>query len=205
MQRICVLLSLLLLPVPLAASDSCVVKVHFLYGSKPKRAYRHMESDWFGGKLGGHVGIEADSNRVLNFVPDGGFHYRAHKTDFRSRFVVDDHRTFWEIFGDSAETVKQLSIHIPISAVQKRTFDSLSKAYLARTPYDYAFWGMRCGAAAYDILAQLGVVEYYPPRKTFKKIFYPKKLRKRLLKEAQSRNWTLHTRAGTERRKWERD
>jgi hypothetical protein len=42
--------------------------VHFLYGSKPSREARDIEKKWFGGKLGGHVGIEITPDSILNFV-----------------------------------------------------------------------------------------------------------------------------------------
>jgi hypothetical protein len=45
-----------------------VVVVHFLYGSKPSREARDIEKKWFGGKLGGHVGIEITPDSILNFV-----------------------------------------------------------------------------------------------------------------------------------------
>ena len=54
--------------------DTTYIKVHFLYGSRPLSKYRHTERKWFGGVLGGHVGIENDSNHILNFRTSGNFH-----------------------------------------------------------------------------------------------------------------------------------
>jgi len=78
-------------------------------------------------------------------------------------------------------------------------------AYLKQTPYDYALFGMRCGAATYEILGQLNILPAYSYRKTYKKIFYPKKLRKRLFKKANNNSWTIERRAGSGKRKWEKD
>jgi hypothetical protein len=39
----------------LFASDSLFVKVHFVYGSKPKSAFKKIEAKQFGGIHGGHV------------------------------------------------------------------------------------------------------------------------------------------------------
>ena len=61
------------------SQDSVFIKVHFLYGSKPYARYKDTEPKWFGGMLGGHVGIETDSGRILDFGPKGRFHWLAKK------------------------------------------------------------------------------------------------------------------------------
>jgi hypothetical protein len=188
-----------------SANDSLYIKVHFLYGSKPKREFKEIEKKWFGGKLGGHVGIEIDSNKIVDFVPHGDFHYIEHKDNFNSKFAIHNIESFWEIFGGSTESVKKLSILIPITLSQKLKLDSIANVYTLNQPYDYAFIGMRCGAASYDLLSQIGILTKYSHRKTYLKIFYPKKIRKRLLKKAQQNNWTTYRQEGTPRRKWEKD
>ncbi len=185
--------------------DSLYIKVLFLYGSRPAAKYRKTEHRWFGGKLGGHVGIEAGSNQVLNFVPHGRYHWFAHKTNMHSRFRLDTENDFWQILGGNDSDVKKVTVIIPVARNQRRLLDSLQNAYLNNTPYDYALLGMRCGASSYDILARLGIFKKYCRTKTFLKIFYPKKLRKRLLAKAQKNNWLIVRQEGTERRKWERD
>jgi hypothetical protein len=187
------------------AQDSIFIKVHFLYGSKPHRKHRDTEGKWFGGKLGGHVGIETDSNRILDFNPLGKFHYIAKRNDRNSCFAVHTPEDFWEIFGGNAEDMKKTSVVVPLTPSQKAEFDSIYKVYTAQTPYDYAFIGMRCGAAAYDILGKLGIMKELSYRKTYLKIFYPKKLRRRLLKKARKNNWQVIRQEGTNRRKWERE
>ena len=77
------------------AKDSTVyLKVHFLYGSKPKKQFKNYEGKWFGGKLGGHVGVEGDSGKILNFCPDGSFHIFAHPRSRHSHFLVHDPQDF---------------------------------------------------------------------------------------------------------------
>lgn len=169
----------------LLAQDSFFLKVHFLYGLKPKSEFKGTEPKWFGGKLGGHVGIESSSNRILNFVPHGSFHWFAKKKDKHSMYAVHDSSSFYSILGGHPDSVKKIVVIIPISLQQKNAFDSIAACYLKQTPYDYALFGMRCGAASYEILAQLGIMKRYSYRKTYRKIFYPKKLRKRLLKKAK--------------------
>lgn len=187
------------------SQDSLFLRVHFLYGSKPKRLYKHKESKWFGGKLGGHVGIEADSNRIMNFLPQGKFHITNHKKEPHSSFAIHDRASFYSILGGNGGVAKKAVVYIPVKPEQKQKFDSITNAYLQKTPYDYALFGMRCGAAAYDILAQLDIMPSYSNTKTYMKIFYPKKLRKRLFKKARQQNWLILSEPGSQTRKWERD
>jgi hypothetical protein len=190
---------------PCLAQDSQYIKVHFLYGSRPLKKYKSIEPKWFGGMLGGHAGVEADSGRILNFIPSGKFHVFAKKKNPHSSFAVHEPDAFYSILGGSADSVKKTIFYIPVSASQKEIFDSISAAYLQQTPYDYALFGMRCGAATYDLLAQLDILPQYAYSKTYKKIFYPRKLRKRLFRKAATHQWRIEQTAGSSRRKWERD
>lgn len=187
------------------SQDSSLLKIHFLYGSKPKKAFKSTEKKWFGGKLGGHAGIESDDGRILNFIPGGKFHVFQKKKDPHSSYAVHSANSFYAILGGDPDSVKKAIVYIPISRQQRERFDSITTAYLAQTPYDYALFGMRCGAATYEMLAQLDILPQYSNSKIYKKIFYPKKLRKRLFKEARKNNWIIYQEEGSERRKWERD
>lgn len=164
-----------------------------------------MEDKWFGGKLGGHVGVEFRDGQILNFLPSGEFHYIAHKNDKNSKFAIHSVDGFYSMFGTHQDSVKKLIVHIPISAEQKATLDSLAMAYMQEVPYDYAFLGMRCGSAAYDVLDEIDIVKNRGYRATILKIFYPKKLRKRLIKKVKENDWKFERQRGTIRRKWERD
>jgi len=183
--------------------DTAFLRVHFLYGSKPKHAFKTTEHKWFGGIHGGHVGIESETGEILNFLPSGGFHIIAKPDERHSRFAIHDHNSFYSMFG--GDSVKRSIVTIPITPKQKQLFDSIALVYLEQTPYDYAFIGMRCGSAAYEILAQLDIVKSYSENKTGRKIFYPKKLRKRLFRKAKSNGWKIETTAGSYSRKWEKD
>jgi len=185
--------------------DSLFLKAHFLYGSRPKHQYRQVENKWFGGILGGHVGVEGDSNQILNFTPHGSFHVFTSKHNRHSHYILSSVNGFYSGMGGQPDSMKKTIVYIPITPQQKRLFDSISVAYLKQTPYDYAFIGMRCGAAAYDILAQLGIVKQYGHKKTYWKIFYPRKLRKRLLKKARLQGWKIEQQQGTIQRRWEKD
>ncbi|MBN9298282.1 MAG: hypothetical protein J0I41_14805 [Filimonas sp.] len=202
--RITLLLFCATLLLTASAQDSNYLKVHFLYGSKPQKKYSATEPKWFGGMLGGHVGLELDSSKILNFVPQGTFHVFA-KKDKHSRYALHDSTNFYSILGSNGDSVKKAIVYIPISVVQKQQFDSIAAAYLKQAPYDYALFGMRCGAASYEILGQMDILPAHGYTITYMTIFYPKKLRKRLFKKAKEEGWAIVTQDGSVRRKWERD
>lgn len=185
------------------SQDTLLLKVHFLYGSKPSKKYKSTEQKWFGGKWGGHVGIESENNQILNFAPRGKFHWIEKPKNKHSNFAIHSTESFYQIMGN-VESAKKTIFYIPISKEQKSRFDSIAVSYQKTTPYDYAFIGMRCGAAAYDVLAQLDIVPSYNRRKTAMKIFYPRKLRNKLFKKAITNGWTIIQENGSERRKWEK-
>lgn len=186
------------------AQNTFYIKVHFLYGSKPMRN-AIAEKKWFGGLKGGHVGVEIDSNKILNFSHKGSFHVIESKRKFHSKFSLHNFNDFYSIFKTDAKEVKKAIVLIPITIAQKQILDSVSNVYLNKTPYDYAFWGMRCAAATYDILSKINIVKPYHKEKLMKKIFYPQLLRKRILAESKKNNWTVITEQGSSKRKWEKD
>jgi hypothetical protein len=204
-MRLLVTIGLIFISFQGYSQDTNYLKIHFLYGSKPLKEYKATEKKWFGGILGGHVGIESDSGRIVNFVPKRKFHLIAKNHDRHSAYEVHSVAGFYSILGGNQESAKIAIVHVPVSEQQRKKFDSISVAYLNQTPYDYAFLGMRCGAATYEILAQLGILKSYSQGRTSMKIFYPKKLRKRLFKKAAENNWTIVRQAGSGKRKWERD
>lgn len=187
----------------LFAQDTHYIKVHFLYGSTPKKQFAD-EPKWFGGILGGHVGIEVASNQVLNFIPQGSFHLVAKKENLHSAYAIHINEGFYGILGGNANEVKKMIITIPVTTEQKKKLDSIADAYMAQTPYDYALAGMRCGAAAYEILAQLNSLPRYDHHTTSKLIMYPAILRNKLLVIANGKSWLVDREAGSERRHWEK-
>lgn len=201
---ICCLFFLFLVSSSLA-SDSTFVNVYFLYGSKPKKEYKDEESNWFGGKLGGHVGIGLDDGQILNFLPRGSLHIIGNNNVPHAGFYTHSKEAFWSILGYVKGGVKGAVLKIPISSHQKHLLDSISQAYLNQVPYDYAFLGMRCGASTYKILAQLGILKKWGPGKTWRRIFYPRRLRKRLYKLADHQNWSCELQEGSLKRDWEKD
>lgn len=185
--------------------DTSFLQVHILYGSKPKRAFQKSEKKVFGGKLGGHVGIEVESNVILNFVPKGRFHWFAQKNRKHSTYTTHTRAGFYAYSGGHPDSVKKALVRIPISMEQKLRFDSIASIYMEQTPYDYAFLGMRCAAATYEVLGQLDILPPYGKARLVRKVFYPKKLRKRLFKKAKKEGWRIERQAGSERRIWDSD
>lgn len=189
----------------LSQNDSVIVRVHFLHGSKPKRAFRKTEDKWFGGILGGHVGVEIAPNEILNFVPKARFHFFTKHAIINSRFVVHDTTSFYGILGGHPDSVRKTLVAVKVSPSQKRRLDSVAMAYRKRSPYDYAFFGMRCGAAAYDVLAKSGVVKDMGFTKTWTQIFYPRKLRRKLERGQLAQVHSIKKQDGSNKRVWEKN
>lgn len=179
--------------------------VRFLYGSKPKPAHKREQKKWFGGMLGGHVGIQYDSTRYLSFFYEGRVHIFQHKKKPSGKYELQSNSEFDYIMDKDVDSVKTLVIYIPITKHQKEKFLSICESYIAKTPYDYAFFGVRCGSSTYDVLSQIGVLKQYSYFKMWTKIFYPKKLRYRLKRQAKKNDWRIEKKKGTHKRIWERD
>jgi hypothetical protein len=179
--------------------------VRFLYGSKPHSAHRREQKRWFGGMLGGHVGIQYDSSRYLSFFYEGRVHIFQRKNRKNGKYDLQTNEEFNFIMDKDVDSVKTLIIYIPITESQKEKYLSVCASYIAKTPYDYAFFGVRCGSSTYDVLSQVGVVKQYSYFRMWSKIFYPKKLRFRLKREAKKNGWQTGKIKGTHKRIWERD
>lgn len=182
-----------------------VIRVHFLYGSKPRSRYETTEPKWFGGKPGGHAGIEYRKDSIIDFLHWGRFHLVQKRGDKHGQYKIHSIKSFYAILGGNPDSVKKAIVIIPITRIQKRLLDSLVINYRINTPYDYALIGMRCAAATYDILSRLGILKPLSFRKTYLNIFFPRKLRKRLFKKARKSGWVIERQEGSEKRKWDKD
>ena len=184
-----------------SASDSLkYIKVHFLYGSKPKKEFKEIESNWFGGIHGGHVEIEINDS-VIGFVPQGSFHVFGNKTIHHSGFYKFSVKDWMR----DKKKKKLTSIIIPVTHEQYQKILATHEKYRNETPYDYAFFGYRCAAATYDILSQAGLSKSLNRDKNVTKFFYPKLLRTHLAKIAKEKNYVIVAKDGRKTRKWERD
>jgi hypothetical protein len=182
-----------------SANDSLIhfIRLNFLYGSKPAKGYKDIEAKKFGGIKGGHVNIEA-GDKVLDFMPGNNPLFPKDKKP-SGGFRLNN-----SIYWDTTNT-KWTTVFIPVSPDQfselQLLFDSLSK----QTPYDYAIFGMRCAAASYDVLSMIGLFPEFSNSKNIATHFYPKLLRKKVLKWATENNFTVIEHEGKSSRKWESD
>lgn len=185
----------------LSANDSLCIKIHFVYGSKPLKAFKDVERKLFGGIHGGHVYMEVEQKIISFGANNGKWHVFTHKSKSAGKYRVDKDLA-WR--GDTLQK-KMTTIVIPISKIQLAKFKETEKLYFENTPYDYAFFGMRCAAGAYDMLSKTDVCKQKSRFGIITKNFYPKRLRVKLLKRSKKENWQVIKQEGRSSRKWERD
>lgn len=181
------------------ADSSAVIKVRFLYGSRPKRKFKDTEFKSFGGLHGGHVSIQVgdmDYGFGPTMMPVHMFPKRRRQSVFEARELQGGER-----YSTGNKTV---TFVIPVSSKQLAALDSIHKAYCQTPPYDYAFFGMRCAAATQDILALTGIVKRKSRMATILTTFYPKRLRKRLFTLAKNKSYEVRRTEGKGTRKWEK-
>jgi hypothetical protein len=176
------------------------IQVLFLYGSRPVHRYWQKEAHYFGGLHGGHVSIVMDSSVIgfrhvkgLHIIPnrklDGGDYLSVQLKDF-----VKDTIAF-----------KYISFKVPITHEQYHNLINILQAYIDKTPYDYAFLGMRCAAATYDVLSQIGLFKIKSRCGNITSNFYPKLFRKKMFILAKEKHWKINKQSGRKTRKWEMD
>jgi len=180
-----------------AFAQTDTIKLNFLYGSKPAKDYKQSESKVFGGLKGGHVNIEAH-NKVLDFMPGNCPLFPKNKNP-TGGFRLNN-KVYWDTSGD-----KWTTILIPVTPTQMNRLDSLFDLYRQTTPFDYAILGMRCASASYYVLSKIGLFEKISNRKNITKHFYPKLLRKWMLRWAAKHHYPIIEHDGKSTRKWEKD
>lgn len=181
------------------SSDTAYVTVHVIYGSKPSTK---EGGKWFGGKLGGHIGLEVTPGNVVHFNPGGKFRIFGRKSE-PGTYVSSKVSSFYCTFG--CDSIKKLAIRIPVSKEAQLLVDSIGKVYCENSPYPYAFFGMRCTAACYHLLSVADAVPDFRKGKMIRKFFYPRRLRKKLLRKAAKNNWEVIRKEGSVTRKWDHD
>jgi hypothetical protein len=181
--------------------DTNSIKVYFLHGSKPASGHKKTEPYLFGGKHGGHVSIGIDT-AIVSFTNYDGFHIFPHREEIKGVFIYESLQGFLRDTANRKYTI----FKVPLSDSQyvklKKIVDSYS---YGQAPYDYAFFGMRCASAAYDILSQINL---FKRKSTFGNIvsnFYPKLFRKKMLQLAKKNRYPVKTQKGCKSRKWECD
>lgn len=177
------------------------IQVYFLYGSRPAKGYKKQEKKMFGGIHGGHVSIGVDDN-IVGFGPVGKFHLLAkRRKNCHSGYRCEEQTSF----NIDSVGKKYVTITIPLADSQYVKIQQIHNNYLNNPPYDYAFMGMRCAAASYDVLSQIGILKKKSHTATALSIFYPRRLRRRMLKMAKENGWKVHRKEGSKTRIWERE
>ena len=97
------------------------------------------------------------------------------------------------------------TVIVPVTAEQFTRLQKVFDSVTVKTPYDYAIFGMRCAAASYDVLSEIGLFKKMSNDKNVLTHFYPKLLRKKVLKWAEENNYTILSHEGRPSRKWESD
>lgn len=202
------MLSRLLIGMMLLASEYTLaqsvtqIKIHYLHGSRPAKAYRHVEPRYFGGLYGGHYGIELTDGRVVHFRRSGRFHLVAQKRKRNGRFQLDTTQAFYGIYGGVPDSMQRTVFTVPVSVEHYERLLLAVESYCAASPYDYAFLGMRCSAATCQLLGIAGVVKPDQPRRLWWRVFRPMKLYKKLEKKAAQHAWRVEHQRGTRQRVW---
>lgn len=172
--------------------------LHFRYGSKPAQGTRPQEKTWFGGLKGGHVSIEVDG-WVLDFLPGKNPLFPNQQNP------TGDFRLSRSLYWDSCADNKKATISIPINTKQKERILLLFDVWDQQSPFDYSVFGMRCASASYEALSEIGLVEPLSRSENIRRHFYPKLLRKKMLRLAQENNWPVQYQSGRASRIWETD
>lgn len=182
------------------SGEENILHIHFLYGSKPKKQFRHIEKKKLGGLWGGHVYLQLGEYVYgFNRSDESNLHIFP-KKKFNAMFRRENLHE-WKI---DIKNHKLTSIEIPLDHENYTNLKKLFDHYNKNTPYDYAFFGMRCGASSHHILSYIGL---FPPGKKVKsaiQIPYPRILRNRLLKMALENNFRVTHNEGGHTRIWEK-
>lgn len=181
-------------------TDSLYIKLHFLYGSKPKAEYKVSEKKRFGGLHGGHVTIEVDDT-VFGFNPKGSYHIFANNKKPHGAWKAEPLK-YW-VLDTTSE--KYTSFIIPVTQDQYDSVKNILTQYVKNTPYDYALFGYRCAAASWDVLSQAGILDEHSRTWEIYGCFIPKPQRRKMFRRADNLNATIIRHDGRDSRKWEKD
>jgi hypothetical protein len=176
------------------------IKVNFLYGSRPERAHKDIERKSFGGIHGGHVTIQVGD-------VDYGFRRTSDNTHLFPRKNPASTFSMKRLNGKSRYEAgrKTVTFIIPVTPQQYDALQRIHDDYCAVTPFDYAFFGMRCTSTTQEILGEIGILKNRSRFSHVVTAFYPKKLRKRMFRLARKNNYQIIRTEGRPTRKWERD
>jgi len=181
--------------------DSIVVL--FIHGSKPQKKFKKTEPAWFGGLHGGHVGIQIDTNLVVDFVKKGKLHVFGSRKKGDGVFILHSKKEFLTHFGNQEQANAITEISIPIDSNTKTSLQGIVTSYTIKSPYDYALFGMRCASATAELLTQSHLLPKRSRCRLKMSYYMPRRLRNRLLQLAVQNQWNVKRQKGISSRNWE--
>jgi hypothetical protein len=191
---------MIMLTITTTGQPDHILKVLFRYGSRPALGYEKTEKNDFGGIHGGHVCLAMDSI-VIGFDSPNGYHIFPSRKHLKGLFVREDEHDYMK----DTITKKYAIVEIPISDSQYLLLNKILEGYINNPPYDYAFFGMRCASATYDVLSQIGILEHKSYLGNVFSNFYPKLFRSKIFHLAKKNNYTIIRLKGRKSRQWEED
>ena len=200
------------------------IRILCLYGSIPAKGWMDIEPMYGPNSLinrtaklhGGHVGVEYEPGKVLSFQPlkytgpAASGHLFSSSRHINSCFRIYTESRMWNVLGNhynNIDSLRRAVFVIPVTAAQRRILDSLANQYTTSSPYDYAFIGMRCASATYDVLQTAGIVPAYQHQLWYN-VFTTREFRWLLYQQYvlnKDKGWQLYTCKGSRSRKWEKD
>ena len=179
-----------------ALTDTVII--HFIHGSIPMENCIYPRKR-LGGLLGGHVEIEMEG-RVYGFrLSKLPVHVFVDNNNFNSKYEVNTK----EAWLKRTEYEKITSVYLPISEGQKDKLQAILTAYLANSPYDYAFFGTRCATSTAEILAKSGIICPLSNVENSIAFLSPHPLRQTLLALANEKHFLVTRKNGVDCRYWE--
>jgi hypothetical protein len=200
LKRLIFLVLVFAVPLGLSAQETHLLKVFFRYGSIPEIGYEHVEYEETGGLEGGHVSLGIDSLEI-GFTNINHIHTFPSKSEPNGIF-------YWEYlkdFEDQVSDKKYITFLVPLTEDQYLRLKSILMANIDNPPYDYAFLGMRCASAAYDVLSQIGLFELKSRTANILSNFYPRLFRRKMFELARKNDYTVMRIKGRKTRIWEGD
>jgi hypothetical protein len=198
-KRWLLVIGMLLAFTGLISQEEHIIRVIFRYGSIPVQGYEKVEYEEIGGLYGGHVSIGIDSLEI-------GFTNR--KKIYLFENTKDNGLYYWEYlknYENQLLSKKVVVFMVPLSEEQYAKLRNLLMQYIEDAPYDYAFFGMRCASATYDVLSQIGLFKPLPRFQNIVSNFYPKRFRAKMFRLAQENHYTVISHKGRLTRIWEED
>lgn len=176
------------------------VTVHIIHGSVPKEEFKDQEYKMLGGMMGGHVVMQVDDS-IYGFAFSK---WELHLFPKRKKSIGSFHTSAFSQWWELEMKTKLTSIVIPVTKQQHDSILHMYRRNLKNSPYDYAFFGTRCAASCYKMLADAGVFPRASLRKSRWIAFYPRPLKRKLTKKARKKGWNWTVREGSYTRRWEK-